>query len=89
MAARKKKADEHSSKGTFDEGVSALEAVVAELESGELPLEKALESFEKGIALVRQLNERLNHAEKRIEVLSRGSEGELVVAPLDEGDGEE
>ncbi len=35
----------------FEQGLADLEAVVKELESGDLPLEKALELFEKGVAL--------------------------------------
>ncbi len=89
MAAKKKKVSEAEAKATFDDGMKALEGLVGELESGDLPLEKALESFEKGVGLVRSLNERLNDAEKKIEVLSRNSDGDLVVEPLDEGDADE
>jgi exodeoxyribonuclease VII small subunit len=71
---------------TFDQGVTALEELVGALESGDLPLEQALEAFEKGVGLVRRLNERLNEAEKKIEILSRGSAGDLVSEAIDEGD---
>ncbi len=89
MAAKKQKGAQTDAKGTFDDGMKALEELVGELESGDLPLEKALESFEKGVGLVRSLNERLNDAEKKIEVLSRSSDGDLLVEPLEEGDAEE
>ncbi len=89
MAAKKKKPASEGAEVTFEEGISALEGLVTELESGELPLEKALQSFERGVGLVRTLNDRLNEAEKKIEVLSRGSGGDLLVESLDEGDGEE
>ncbi|MFQ5666275.1 MAG: exodeoxyribonuclease VII small subunit [Candidatus Binatia bacterium] len=69
----------------FDEGMAELEAIVARLEAGELPLEEALAAFEAGIALVRLLNERLTTAEARIEVLRRNADGTLQLERL-EGD---
>lgn len=81
VASRKKEGGADEAIGSFEEGVGALEALVAELESGELPLEKALESFERGVRLVRLLNERLNAAEEKIDVLSRAPGGELTVEP--------
>ena len=101
MATKKKSGAGDDASGSFEAGVEALEGLVAELESGELPLEKALESFERGVRLVRRLNERLNQAENKIEILSRGPGGDLVVEPhepeeahdppgsLDEDDGGE
>jgi exodeoxyribonuclease VII small subunit len=76
---KEKKTDEKS----FDQGMAELEAVVARLEGGELALEDALAAFEAGIALVRRLNERLNAAEARVEVLARNPEGGLTLQPLD------
>ena len=70
----------------FEDGMAALEAVVARLESGELALEDALLAFEQGVALVRALNERLSGAEQRIEVLVRGSDGRLGLRAVDDGD---
>ena len=68
----------------FDEGMAELEAVVARLETGELPLEEALAAFEAGIALVRALNQRLSEAEARIELLGRDAQGALQVRPVTE-----
>jgi len=75
----KQKKEEQS----FDQGMAELEAVVARLEGGELPLEDALATFEAGVTLVRQLNERLNAAEARVEVLTRDAEGRLALEPLE------
>ena len=75
----KDKKDEQS----FDQGMAELEAVVARLEGGELPLEDALAAFEAGVSLVRQLNERLNAAEARVDVLGRDAEGRLALEPLE------
>jgi exodeoxyribonuclease VII small subunit len=68
---------------TFDQGMAELEATVARLEAGELPLEDALAAFEAGIALVRLLNQRLSEAEARVEVLTRDAEGTLRLQPLE------
>lgn len=55
----------------FEQGLAELEAVVKELESGDLPLEKALELFEKGAALSAACRKQLVVAETRIEALIR------------------
>lgn len=56
---------------SFEQGLAELEQVVKELESGDLPLERALELFEKGVALSAACRARLEEAETRIEQLSR------------------
>jgi exodeoxyribonuclease VII small subunit len=70
----------------FEDRMAALEALVAQLESGELSLEEALMAFERGVALVRTLNERLTSAEQRIELLVRGADGRLSLEPADDED---
>ena len=69
---------------TFEASLEALEQIVHQLESGDLPLEKSLELFEHGIRLSRECQERLNQAERRIEVLLRDNQGRTVVAAFDE-----
>jgi len=81
-------ADKRSEK-TFDQGMAELEAIVARLESGELPLEDALAAFETGIGLVRTLHQRLADAEARVEVLTRTAEGALQLQPLEREPGKE
>jgi exodeoxyribonuclease VII small subunit len=67
---------------TFEDMMAELEGIVVRLEGGELPLETALAAFENGVQLVRQLNERLNAAETRIEALTRDADGSLRLHPL-------
>ncbi len=55
--------------------LDGLEAVVAELESGELPLEEALRKFEEGVKLARQGEQILESVEERIEALLADAEG--------------
>lgn len=62
---------------SFAEALSALEEIVSRLEGGELALEEALQAFEDGVGLVRLLDQRLNEAERRIEILTRTEEGAL------------
>jgi exodeoxyribonuclease VII small subunit len=69
----------------FDQGMAELEAIVARLEAGELPLEEALAAFEAGVVLVRTLNQRLTEAEARVELLTRDASGKLQLQPLERG----
>jgi exodeoxyribonuclease VII small subunit len=68
---------------TFESSLSQLETIVQKLEAGDLPLEESLKLFEKGVALSRECRERLNEAERRIEVLSKDAEGNPVISDLD------
>jgi exodeoxyribonuclease VII small subunit len=83
MVAMKKTEEQPKS---FEASLEALEAIVNQLEGGDLPLEKSLELFEDGIRLSRQCQERLNQAERRIEVLLRDSQGRPVVSAFEEAD---
>ena len=77
--------DEDKTRGLrFEEGLNALEQIVARLEAGDLPLEEALRVFEEGVGLVRVLNQKLTAAEHRIEVLSRAEDGSVRVQGTDE-----
>ena len=77
-----KKSDEQPK--SFEASLEALEEIVHQLEGGDLPLEKSLELFEDGIRLSRQCQERLNQAERRIEVLLRDNQGRPVVSEFEE-----
>lgn len=56
---------------SFEAGLAELETVVKQLESGELPLERALELFEKGMQLSERCRRQLEDAETRVEILTR------------------
>ena len=68
----------------FESALEELEQVVEQLESGELSLEDSLGAFEKGVGLVRLCNQKLNEAEKKIEMLVRDKEGKLELKELTE-----
>ena len=55
----------------FEASLNALERIVAQLESGDLPLEKALGIFEEGVGLARRCQEKLGEAERKVEMLLR------------------
>jgi exodeoxyribonuclease VII small subunit len=67
----------------FETSLEQLERIVRELERGDLPLEKSLELFEQGIKLSRACQERLNEAERRIEILTRDSQGRATVSAFE------
>ena len=68
---------------TFESSLEQLELIVRELEQGELPLERSLELFEQGVKLSRECQDRLNQAERRIEILMRDNQGRPAVRPFE------
>jgi exodeoxyribonuclease VII small subunit len=67
--------------GNFETGLSELEKVVKELESGDLPLERSLELFEKGMSLSETCRKQLQEAETRVEMLIR-KDGKYQAEPF-------
>ena len=65
---------------TFESSLAELEKIVEQLESGEMPLEESLKLFENGVRLSRECRERLNEAERRIEILIKDGEGKLSLS---------
>ena len=66
----------------FEDSLARLEQIVSQLESGNLPLEDSLRSFEEGIALARRCAKYLEDAEKRIEILAKDEQGALGTRPF-------
>jgi exodeoxyribonuclease VII small subunit len=54
---------------TFETALEKLEQITAELEEGELGLEKSLKKFDEGVRLVNLCNEKLEEARTRVELL--------------------
>jgi exodeoxyribonuclease VII small subunit len=65
MAARKK-----TESLTFEQSMQELEALVTKMEHGDLPLEDALQSFERGIQLSRHSQQKLKDAEQKVQILT-------------------
>jgi len=60
----------------LEKALADLEALVEELESGDLPLEKAMKKFEEGIKLTRGCQAALKDAEQKVEILLKSAGGE-------------
>ena len=63
--------DDEKAPPSFEAGLQELEQIVKEMESGDLPLERALELFEKGMKISENCRKQLEEAETRVEVLVR------------------
>ncbi|KLN96468.1 exodeoxyribonuclease VII small subunit [Moellerella wisconsensis] len=61
---------------SFENSLQELEQIVAKLESGELPLEDALNEFERGIQIAKQGQKVLQQAEQRVQILLRDDEND-------------
>ena len=62
---------------TFEDSLNELEKIATNLENGELGLEEAIKEFEKGMKLSKECTEKLDDAEKRINILVQGEDGTL------------
>ena len=60
----------------LEKSLTDLEDLVEELESGDLPLEKAMQKFEEGIKLTRNCQAALKEAEQKVEILLQSAGGE-------------
>ncbi len=68
---------------SFEEAFERLEAAVAALQDGQMPLERALQLYEEGMKLAQHCNELLQKAELRVQQLSVNDMGVPVVQPLE------
>lgn len=72
--------------GSFEDSLKRLEAIVEELERGDLSLEHSLQRYEEGMQLSKLCQKRLDDAQRRIEVLTRTAGGKLSTRPLEAGE---
>lgn len=70
-------------KQTFETAIERLERIVEEMEGDNLPLEQLLDRYEEGSRLVKVCQEKLEAAEKRVELITRGPAGKPQVAPFE------
>lgn len=66
----------------FEDALKELEALVTQLEQGDLPLEETLKHFARGIELTRTCQQALQDAEQRVQMLI-DKEGQATLVPLD------
>lgn len=80
MPTKKKSVD-------FEQSLSDLEALVNQMEQGELSLEESLKAFERGIQLTRDCQERLSTAEQQVQTLME-QQGQITLQPMADADSE-
>lgn len=73
-------------KKTFEENLSRLEQIVAEFEDENLTLEKSIKLYEEGVKLAGKCTLELEAAERKIKILQRNTDGEIVEATISEDD---
>ena len=62
-------------KKTFEQSLKELEDIIEQLESGDIPLEKALKLFEEGVSLSKFCSSKLDEVERKISVLIKDQNG--------------
>jgi exodeoxyribonuclease VII small subunit len=67
----------------FEDALKRLQTIVEKLERGDLPLEQAMESFTEGMQLVQLCHQKLEEAEKKIQVLVKDQQGAWTAAVLE------
>jgi len=71
---------------SFEDALRALEDIVRKLESGDVPLDDSISLYERGEALRKHCQTRLDAAQARIERIVQGPDGAAATRPFDEAD---
>lgn len=67
----------------FEKALERLDKIVKSLENGSLDLDESLKVYEEGVGLIKICTEKLNEAQKKIEVLVKEG-GKLRPKPFEE-----
>jgi len=67
----------------FEAALDRLEQIVKKLEAGELPLDDSLKVFEEGVKLARFCGDKLDAAERKIEILMKTEQGGVAPTPFE------
>jgi exodeoxyribonuclease VII small subunit len=73
----------------FEQALERLEGIVSKLEDGDLDLEESLKLFEEGIRLSHFCSQKLDEAERKVEILLKNREGTLGSRPFMPEEGKE
>lgn len=68
---------------SFEDALGELETIIRDLETGKAPLEKSIESYERGIALKKHCESKLKDAQAKIDKITKAKDGSLSAKPLD------
>jgi len=66
---------------SFEDALAELEGIVRRLESGQVKLDDAIQSYERGAQLKRHCESKLNEAQQRVDRIVIGSDGAVTVEP--------
>ena len=66
----------------YENSIQKLETLVKNLESGNLPLDEALNAFQEGVALVKQCQTLLSQAEQKVDVLIKANAESVETKPF-------
>ncbi|MEI6073028.1 MAG: exodeoxyribonuclease VII small subunit [Verrucomicrobiae bacterium] len=73
-------------KPTLESAMARVSEIVAEMEEGSLPLEALIVRYEEGVGLVKFCQEKLDAAEKRIQIISRNARGAVELEDFKDSD---
>jgi exodeoxyribonuclease VII small subunit len=68
---------EKTEKIDFEKALQQLEEIAEKLEDGDLGLDESITQFEKGMRLAKFCREKLDEAERKIEILQKGADGQV------------
>ena len=68
---------------SLESAMQRISEIVSAMEDGNLPLEKLIDSYEEGINLVKDCQEKLDAAEKRIQVITRNARGDVALSEFE------
>jgi len=69
--------EKKAKKPAFEEALEELETIAQKLESGELTLDESIQYYEKGVALAKFCHQKLEEAERKIEILQKQPDGSI------------
>ena len=71
---------------SFEENIEKLEEILSKLEDEKLPLDTSVKLYEEGMKLISKCNRELEAAERKIKILTRTADGEIVESEIAEAD---
>ena len=73
-------------KQTLEAAMQRVTEIVSEMEEGSLPLEALILRYEEGVGLVKFCQEKLDAAEKKIQIISRDARGAVELKDFEESE---
>jgi len=81
--AKSAKTEHENKERSFEDSLERLEKIVAAMESGDVPLDKALEMYEEGINISQYCLKELDKAELKLKKLTRKLDGSFEIEDVD------